>query len=149
MDELSAKYERQVAEYDAAVKAAIETGDRTAIPKLKELNAGMSKTIDAMIEKLTFLKKDAPNVKQQRDRLIQKLGEIQRDYNGLVVNTDELETLRRIRQQESGEANKQLYFYLGLFLFFVLLLIVYLAFYGKRDTTATIASTVPTTPALM
>jgi hypothetical protein len=35
----------------------------------------------------------------QQQELIRRIMEIQRDYNGLLVSTDKLETLRRIHQQ--------------------------------------------------
>ena len=148
MDELKAKYERQRAEYDSLVNFAVATGEVGQIPKIKELNAGLAKTLNAMIEKLTFLKKDSPDIKVERDELVRKLGRIQSDYNGLLVNTDELETLRRIRQQESAEGNRWLYWYIFAFLILCLILLLYLMFHGKSEATATIASAVPMTPAL-
>jgi small-conductance mechanosensitive channel len=148
MDELKAKYLRQSAEYDTAVDSAIASGDMTQIKRIKELNAAMSKTLNAMIEKLTFLKKDSPSLKQERDGLVQNLRRIQQDYNGLLTNTDELETLRRIRQQASVEGDRQLNWYLFAFFLFACILLFYLVFYGKSEPTAMIASTVPTMPAL-
>lgn len=150
MNELREKYERQLKEYDALVDTTLNTNDTTQISKLRSLNEAIAKTLNDMIEKLTFMKKESPSLAKERDELISRLRQIQLDYNGLLVNTDKLETLRRIRQQESTEANRQLYLYFGFFLLVCLLLIVYLAFMTQRkDTTAARASMPPTAAALV
>ena len=148
MDELKAKYQSQSAEYDKLVDSAVASRDTSQIPKIKELNTSVSKTLNAMIEKLTFLKKDSPDLKLERDVLVQRLGRIQSDYNNLRTNTDKLETLRRIRRQESVEGDRWLYWYMIAFLILCLILLLYLVFHGKSEATAAIASAVPTTPAL-
>lgn len=150
MDALRDKYERQLKEYDELVKTSIDKQDVSSLPKLRELNAAIAKTLNDMIEKLTFLRKETPSLKEERDELINRLRQIQRDYNGLLVNTDNLETLRRIRQQEGGEANRQLYMYVGLFLLVVFAILLYLMFAPHRilSTTPT-ASMPPTTAALV
>jgi hypothetical protein len=150
MDELRTKYERQMKEYDALIDSAISANDTSQVAKLLQMNASIASTLNEMIEKLTFLKKDTPSIKKERDELIARLTQIQKDYNGLLVTTDQLETLRRIRQQESTEANRQLYLYFGFFLLVCLVMIVYLAFMTHRkDTTAPSASMPPTTAALV
>jgi lipopolysaccharide export LptBFGC system permease protein LptF len=150
MDELRAKYERQLKEYDTLIDSAIDANDISQVTKLREMNASIAKTLNEMIEKLTFLKKDTPSIKKERDELIERLTQIQKDYNGLLVTTDQLETLRRIRQQESTEANRQLYLYLGFFLLVCVVMILYLAFMTHRkDTTAPSASMPPTTAAFV
>ena len=60
-----------------------------------------------------------------QDELIERIMEIQRDYNGLLVATDKLETLRRIRQQQDLVANGSLRIYgLGFLIACVGLIIV-------------------------
>jgi hypothetical protein len=150
MNELRAKYERQLKEYDDLVSIAINTNDTTQVTKLRNLNEAIAKTLNEMIEKLTFMKKESPSLTKERDELISRLRQIQLDYNGLLVNTDQLETLRRIRQQESTEANRQLYMYIGFFLLACVIMIVYLAFMShRRDTTAASARIPPTTAAFV
>jgi hypothetical protein len=150
MDELRIKYDRQLKEYDSVVNTAINTNDTTQITKLRSLNEGIAKTLNEMIEKLTFMKKESPSLTKERNELIARLRQIQMDYNGLLVNTDQLETLRRIRQQESGEADKQLYLYFGFFLLVCLVMVLYLTFMTQRkDTSAPSASMPPTTAALV
>ena len=150
MDELRNKYDRQLKEYDSLVNSAINTNDTTQVTKLRGLNEGIAKTLNEMIEKLTFMKKESPSLTKERDELIGRLRQIQMDYNGLRVNTDQLETLRRIRQQESSEADRQLYLYFGFFLLVCFIMVVYLAFMThKKETTAPSASIPPTTAAFV
>jgi len=150
MDELRSKYERQLKEYDDLVQSSIDSQDVSKLPRLRELNAAIAKTLNEMIEKLTFLRRETPTLKQERDELINRLRQIQLDYNGLLVNTDNLETLRRIRQQEGSEANRQLYMYIGFFLLVVFGIIFYIMFAPHRmATTAPTASMPATTAALV
>jgi uncharacterized coiled-coil DUF342 family protein len=101
MDELKAKYARQLKEYEDSINGAISTQDVSKIDSLKQMNMSLSKTLNEMIEKLTFLKKETPQLVNDRDELIARLRQIQLDYNGLRVNTDALETLRRIRNKRT------------------------------------------------
>lgn len=150
MDELKAKYERQLKEYDDAINQAIATQDSSKIDSLKQMNMALSNTLNEMIEKLTFLKKDTPELTQYRDQLVARLRQIQQDYNGLLVNTDTLETLRRIRQQESGEAKRELYWYMLFFLVVSVAMMLYLVFMTQRkDMTAMSANIPPMTAALV
>ena len=150
MDELRVKYERQRKEYDALVNVAINTNDPTQLTKLRALNEAIARTLNEMIESVTFMKKESPTLSDERDELLSRLRQIQLEYNGLIVNSDSMETLRRIRQQESTEANRQLYIYIGLFLLVCLIIILYLAFRNQRsDTTAARASMPPTAAALV
>ena len=150
MDELKAKYERQLKEYDDAINQAISTQDASKIDSLRQMNTALSKTLNEMIEKLTFLKKDTPELVQYRDQLVARLRQIQQDYNGLLVNTDTLETLRRIRQQESGEAKRELYWYMLFFLVVSVAMMLYLLFMTQRkDMTAMSANSPPMTAALV
>lgn len=150
MDDLRAKYERQLKEYDTLVAGAINTNDVTQITKLRSLNESIAKTLNEMIKNLTFMKKESPNLTKEREELISRLRQIQLDYNGLLVNTDTLETLRRIRQQENGEVNKQLYLFIGFFLLVSLIIVVYLSFVThKKDVTAATASIPATTAAFV
>jgi hypothetical protein len=150
MDELRATYRKQLSEYDALVTSAIASQDASQIPKIKELNTAISKTLNDMIEKSTYLKKETPDLTKLRDELVGKLRKIQQDYNGLLANTDTLETLRRIRQQESSSNNKELYWYLIFFFGLAFILFLYVLFFTyKKETTAAIASTPPMTAALV
>jgi hypothetical protein len=150
MDELKAKYARQLKEYEDSINGAISTQDVSKIDSLKQMNMSLSKTLNEMIEKLTFLKKETPQLVNDRDELIARLRQIQLDYNGLRVNTDALETLRRIRQQENGEVKRELYWYILFFLGVCIVIVMYLVFMPQtKDRTATSANSPPMMAALV
>jgi hypothetical protein len=150
MDALKAKYATQLAQYNTLSSQAIQAEDTSQIPKLREMNIAIAGTLNEMIEKLTFLKDNTPDIKQERNTLIQKLGQIQRDYSGLIAATDTLETLRRIRQQATYDADYQLRLYLLFFLLLALCIVFYVMFMAqKKDTTAPSARTPPMMAALV
>jgi len=151
MDVLQAKYTTQLAEYDALTAQAIQSDDVTAIPQIRAKNVQIAATLNEMITSLTFLKQNTTStVKQERDALIQKLVQIQNDYNSLNESKDTLETLRRIRQQVNYDAQSQLRLYLLFFLLFALCIVFYVMFMAqKKDTTAASASTPPIIAALV
>ena len=150
MDELRTKYEKQMEQYETLMKQSLDASDISQIPKLRDMNTSLAKTLNEMIQQATFLKKDTPSLKKERDELIERLRQIQKEYNGLIVNTDQLETLRRIRQQENAEATRMLHMYLFFFLALCMAVLVYVLFMTQRkDTTAPSASIPPTTAALV
>lgn len=150
MEVLRTKYEKQMREYESLVKEAVNAGDVSQVPKLRELNASIGRTLSQMIEQLTFLKKETPKLEKERDELIERLRQIQKDYNGLLVNTDNLETLRRIRQQESSESKRLFSLYFFSFLVVCLAIFIYILVFSQRKvTTAPRASMPPTTAAFV
>lgn len=139
-----------MADYEAALTAAIAANDTSQLPNLRSRNENVAKTIGELIQKLTFLKTETPDIQKERDTLIERLRRIQQDYNGLLVNTDALQTLKRIREQESSEANRLLYMYVFFFVAIALGIVLYLLFVvQKKDSTAPRASIPPITPALV
>jgi hypothetical protein len=100
-----------------------------------------------MIQQLVAMKNNY-SAEEELTELLNDLRQIQRDYNGLIKETDTLETLRRIRQQEDVSVKRELYWYLIVFVFVAILFLGYLLFYGKRAATAPIANTVPSSPNL-
>ena len=150
MDDLRTQYKGQLDSYEKLLNESLDADDVTQIPKLKTLNMKLEYTIDELETKLTFMKRNTPNIKAERDELIQTLARIQQDYSGLIVATDSLETLRRIRQQVKFDADRQLRMYLLFFFLLALCIVFYLMFMTQRkDTTAAIASTPPTMAALV
>lgn len=151
MDVLKAKYTTQLAEYDVLTAQAIQSDDVTTIPQIRAKNVQIAATLNDMIENLTFMKQNTSStVKQERDTLIQKLVQIQNDYNSLNKSKDTLETLRRIRQHASHDADSQLRLYLLFFLLLALCIVFYVMFMAqKKDTTAASARTPPMMAALV
>jgi hypothetical protein len=144
-----AAYQRQVAEYEAMLEASIRQNDPTKLPDLRTKSEGIQATLNKMIENLTYLKKETPDIRSERDSLLAKLRRIQQDYSAMLVNTDDLETLRRIRQQENGEARRMLMVYLMAFLFVCTMLIIYLMYTGRKTPTSQTTAPTPTmSPAL-
>lgn len=146
---LDTNYQEQVAAYEAAVNASIQQNDPSRLQELRTMSEGIQTTLNKMIENLTYLKRETPDLKAERDKLLADLRRIQQDYSAMLSNTDDLETLRRIRQQENGEARRMLLIYLMAFLFMSCMLLVYIVYTGRKTpTSATTAATPTMSPAL-
>jgi len=144
---LRAAHEKQLADYQKMIDEAIETRDATKLPDIRATNQALYDRLEVMIGQLTLMKNNY-SAENELQKLLALLRKIQQDYTNLVKDTDTLETLRRIRQQEDVSAKRELYWYLIAFVFIAILLIAYLIFYGKSAATAAIASTVPSSPNL-
>lgn len=110
--------------------------------QLKALNVQLGNILDRMLSFQT----ETPS--QARDELVKRLAEIQRDYNGLLVSTDKLTTLRTIRAHESKAANQSLSLYLLIFVALAVFLLVLIFWKGSSQTSESTATT-PTSPAVM
>jgi hypothetical protein len=144
MDELRARYDRQSKAYDELVASTL-ANPQTASENVKDITAlaaDMGKTLDEM---LTLIVQNSEATQEQRDELLQKLTKIQRDYNGLVQNTDKLETLRRIRAFEDTSWKRTLYIWLMVFCAVVVLIVV-LMFVRKKSVNAPTINPVPEIP---
>jgi len=108
------------------------------------MSESIQDTLNKMIENLTYLKKETPDLKAARDKLLADLRRIQQDYSAMVTNTDDLETLRRIRQQENGEARRMLLIYLMAFLFVSCMLLIYIVYTGRKTPTSQTTAPTPT-----
>jgi hypothetical protein len=129
--------------------AALQTNAPSRVPGLRAKAESIQATLTKMVESLTFMKKETNDIRVQRDKLLEDMRRIQRDYSAMLVNTDDLETLRRIRQQESGEARRQLNLYLLAFLFVAMALLVYIVFKGRKEDASSASAPTPTmSPAL-
>jgi len=147
MDELRAAHEKQLNDYKNMIDQAIESRDATKLPEIRATNQALYDRLQVMITQLALMKNNY-SAENELQKLLTLLRKIQQDYTNLVKDTDTLETLRRIRQQEDVSAKRELYWYLIAFVFIAILLIAYLIFYGKSAATAAIASTVPSSPNL-
>lgn len=103
-------------------------------------------SLNKRIEDITYLKTETPDIRLERERLMEVLRRIQGDYNGLLENTDDLETLRRIREQEGGAAQKEQMWYLIAFLIAAVALLGVIFVMGGQKALATAMS--PSTPAM-
>ena len=121
-EDLEAKFQQQKRVYDNLVSNALDNNDATpgTISAIADAKAAMNNTLSEMLQLTEQTGRGA-----SQDDLIERIMEIQRDYNGLLVATDKLETLRRIRQQQDLAANGNLRIYgLGFLIACVGLIIV-------------------------
>lgn len=148
---VSQPYNQEIAAYDLAVDRALATNDVSMLPNIRKLSERVQASLNKQIESLTYLKKDAPNIQLERDHLLEQLRRVQKDYGSLVESSDDLTTLRRIREQEGSEFSRQLYLYLAIFfgLVLVVLILVFVMGGQKALTTAISPPSPSMSPTLM
>lgn len=134
---MDAQYQSLAEQYQSLADEALKdpTKLQTNTEKMKVLNTQMAKILDAAISDLTSGGARG-DLATQRDALVEKLRRIQRDYNGLLANTDKIETLRRIRgfQEEDWKSKLKLY----IIFFSILAVIMFLFVLFKRQKTESI-----------
>jgi hypothetical protein len=139
MNELKARF----AQEEAAYEVAIAQGNKD---EAQALNVQLAATLSQMIAASAM---DPTNIRSYRDELVKKLIRIQHDYNGLITSTDDLETLRRIRNYETTKFDFAFTFYLWAFLILAILLVVIILFKTQRVATNAMSAVSPATmPAL-
>lgn len=143
-EELNTQYRRQLKEYNDTLERSIQQNDPRRLPELRKMSEQIQTTLNKMVESITYMKRETPDIRKERNALLEKLRRIQRDYNAMIVNTDDLETLRRIREQENGEARRLLLLYLIAFLFVSVMLVVYLVYVGRKPDTSQATVAMPT-----
>lgn len=131
MEELKKKYAQQSALYESYIR------EGASPDKISALNIEISKTLEEMIGILA-----QTELEEYRNQLIENLHRIQRDYNGLVQNTDKIETLRRIRAEEYDTAPLKRYLFFFFAILFVILIL--LLFFQRKPT----AAAIPSNPAI-
>lgn len=151
IQDLEKKYKQQMTEYNALVADSIRDNDTTKLDKIKQLNQSIATTLDEMISIITQAKQKNGNIEIYRDELVAKLQRIQKDYNGLLQNTDTLETLRRIRNQEEKEANGSIFWLVGGFIVLCILTLLAMMFFGsqKAESATMMPTSVATTMPLI
>lgn len=137
MAELKSDYAAKSAEYTQLIESAIASGNTGSMDQIRQLNVQLSSLLEQMI---STAEPDRQVVPALRDELVNRLRRIQLDYNGLLQNTDDLETLRRIRAQEEGGFWSVFYWHL-VFLGLAFVGVLGVMIYMRRATTnATTAS---------
>jgi len=138
IQDLEKRYTEQMIEYNAL----ISEGDPAKLERIKSLNQSIAATLDQMISIITQAKQKNGNIEIYRDELVAKLQRIQKDYNGLLQNTDTLKTLQRIRTQEEKEANGSIFWLIvGFLVLCILTLITMMIFGGQKSESADIMPT--------
>ena len=106
MEDLEAKFQKQKTVYDNLVSKALEKNDSSMLPAIASAKAAMKETLSDMLHL-----SESTNRTDKQDELIRRIMEIQRDYNGLLVSTDQLETLRKIHQFQDSRTSADLKIY--------------------------------------
>ena len=147
VEDLNTQYTTLKASYDALVaKTLTEPATLpTVLPQIQAINQQMAAVLDKMLTQLQYAR-DGPNSDAYRSKLTETLARIQMDYNGLKTNTDALQTLKRIRSFQDTAWQPMLSLYLGLFLFFGIILVLVMLF--RRQTKASTPAPMTSTPAI-
>ena len=98
MTDLRAKYQHQKEVYDGLVQNAVIHNDFSNNNAILAAQQAMSETLSQMAALSVSSGADT----DEQNELIRRVMEIQRDYNGLLVGTDKLQTLRMIYQTEDA-----------------------------------------------
>lgn len=129
-------------QYETLAQEALTNPDKLNqnVAKVIDINTKISATLDEMISILTLAKSNNSQMVLYRDELLQKLEKIQADYNGLVRDSDKLETLKRIRAFEDESWKSKLRLYLLLFLAIISVVGIFVMFKkGSQNTDMTTA----------
>lgn len=149
LDELSKQLTALRAKYTSLADQAATNPERaqTLLPEIQAVNQQIAAVLDKMVTQTQYTSQD-PNSEAYRNQLIEQLARIQMDYNGLKMNTDTMETLRRIRgfQDTSWKGSLGLYVLLLLVAAGMLVLTIVLRRQTKDKTAAPSASTAAITP---
>ena len=148
-----AQYQTLANEYQALAEEALATPAKLQenTEKMKTINASMAGILDKTIAEMTSAGVSG-TLAAQRDELIVKLQKIQRDYNGLLANTDKMETLRRIRGFQDDSWKRELRLYIIVFGILAGVLFLFLLFKKASQsvvTTNTAPMSAASTPAFM
>jgi hypothetical protein len=144
MADLRREYQTLQSQYDNLWEQSRNVRSQEAANKLTGDLKALNVRLGDVLERMMSFETETPT--EVRDELVRRLAEIQKDYNGLLVATDDLKTLRRIRAHETGEGKKTLTIYLFAFVALAVLLLVVIFWKGRSQTSDT-AAIMPTSPA--
>lgn len=146
LDTLSTQYTSLKTQYTTLANTVLAdpTKMTQSLPTLQSLNQQIASVLDQMLTALQYAKQ-SPNSDAYRDQLVETLGRIQMDYNGLKTNTDALQTLKRIRSFQDTSWQSSLNLYIALFLLFAVGLVLVMAFRRHKTASAIAPSASPST----
>lgn len=107
------------------------------VPQVTALAAKIAKLLDDAAKDLALVPNTSENVEAERAELVRRLQQIQRDYSGLIQNTDKVETLRRIRAYQDESWRPTFAFHLLAFFVLVIILLLVVVFLRQRENAAT------------
>jgi hypothetical protein len=146
MNDPKAHYTQLNAEYMRLIDETIASPSRAQenLPKITALASQIATALDEMTKQLAMAPSPSSTLEAERDELLRRLRKIQMDYNGLLQNTDKLETLRRIRSYQDNSWRGSFNAYLIAFLVLALLLVLVVLGMSYRANSAII----PTNPTI-
>lgn len=106
------------------------------IPRVTELAGQIATVLDEAAKEMAMVPNPSEDLAAERDELVKRLQRIQRDYSGLLQNTDKVETLRRIRSYQDESWRPSFAFHLFAFFALVLVLFLVILFLRQRENTA-------------
>ena len=118
--------ERRYAEKQSAYEILIASGNPN-VEEVRKLNNDIRKILDDMLIELAKVKEDAGHIEEYRNDLVKKLVAIQKDYNELLHNKDQLATLKKMHGHQVVTFNATFYGYafglavVSILFFFVLM----------------------------
>lgn len=137
LDELTTQYTTLKTRYTALANEVLADPSKMSqrLPQLQSLNQEIASVLDQMLRALQYARQ-SPNSDAYRDELVETLGRIQKDYNGLKTNTDALETLRRIRGAQDESWQGPLFIYVMAFLAAAVLLVLVIVLRRQKSESA-------------
>lgn len=93
MADLEAEYQKRKVVYNNLLADALANDDQSKIEAIAAAKVAMSESLSKMLEVSA-----QSGTETQQQELVRRIMEIQRDYNGLLVSTDKLQTLRLLHQ---------------------------------------------------
>jgi hypothetical protein len=106
MENLETEFASKQAEYERLI--AEHTPD---VDKVKRINGELINILDNMLKELAKVQEGAGHIEEYRDKLVAKLASIQRDYNGLLADKDQVATLKALRGYEDVKFNTAFFWY--------------------------------------
>lgn len=146
-----ARYAQLNAEYIALINSILQTPSSApeTIPRVTQLAGQIATLLDNAAKELALVPNASDDLDAERTELVNRLQQIQRDYNGLVQNTDKLETLRRIRAYQDERWRPTFLGYLVAFFGLVLVLLLVVVVVRQRAIPATNPMSATMSPTLI
>jgi hypothetical protein len=107
------------------------------VPQVMAVATQIANVLDEAAKDLALVPSPSQAIVAEQQELTQQLQRIQRDYSGLVQNTDKVETLRRIRSYQDESWRPTFAFHLIAFFVLVILLLLVIVFTRQRENTTT------------
>lgn len=138
MTDYKAHYRMLNAEYVQLIQdiLANPASAEQKIPRVTTLAGQIATVLDEAAKEMALIPNPPNDLAAERDELVKRLQQIQRDYSGLLQNTDKIETLRRIRSYQDESWRPSFAFHLIAFFVLAVTLFLVILFVRQRENTA-------------